>query len=225
MTEIHANSAAHDHQKPHSSGKRGGPSRKAIISGFTIAGAISLIVGIGYWLNQQRYVYTDQAAITAPLINLTPLQAGPLKRVSVEEGDHLSANQIVARVGDEMVRAEVPGVAISVRQDLGAIIRTGEAVVTMIQPKELQVVARVEEDKGLKDIVKGQRVLFTVDAFGSKEFEGIVSFVSQTDRTGDVVFNISDKRQEKEFDVKIDYDVNAYPELINGMSARVWIVK
>src|SRR6185369_571507 len=97
-------------------------------------------------------------------------------------------------------------------------------VVTMIEPKELRVVARVSEDKGLKDIYEGQKVLFTVDAFGARQYEGTVENVSDTSHEGDVVFDMSDKREEKEFEVKVRFDGNAYPELQHGMSAKVWIV-
>jgi len=44
-------------------------------------------------------------------------------------------------------------------------------------------------------------------------------------REGDVVFNISDKREVKQFDVKVRFDISKYPELKNGMSAKMWIKK
>jgi multidrug resistance efflux pump len=94
----------------------------------------------------------------------------------------------------------------------------------MINPDELRVIGRIEEDKGLKDIFVGQRAFFTVDAFGGEEFSGEVESVSPTPHEGDVVFNISDKREEKEFDIKIRYD-DSHPEFLDGMSAKVWIYK
>jgi len=39
------------------------------------------------------------------------------------------------------------------------------------------------------------------------------------------VFSISDKRESREFEVKALFDSQAYPELKNGMSARMWIEK
>jgi multidrug resistance efflux pump len=95
----------------------------------------------------------------------------------------------------------------------------------MIEPKELRIVGHIAEDKGLADIKLGQKVVFTVDAFGSKEYSGVVSSISPTSRNSDIVFSISDKRQEQEFDVKVSYDVKSAPELKNGMSARMWIYK
>ncbi len=95
----------------------------------------------------------------------------------------------------------------------------------MIDPQELRVIGRVQEDKGLKDIAPGQHVMFTVDAYPSNQYQGVVETVAPSSRTGDIVFSISDKRQEQEFDVRVSYDVNAYPELKNGMSAKMWISK
>ena len=79
--------------------------------------------------------------------------------------------------------------------------------------------------KGLKDIKVGQTVVFTVDAFGSKEYPGIVNEISPTSNQGDIVFNISGARQEMDFNVKVRFDEAQYPELKNGMSAKLWIYK
>ena len=64
---------------------------------------------------------------------------------------------------------------------------------------------------------------FTVDAFGAKKYSGVVDEVGSTSHAGDVVFNISDQRQVAQFDVKIRFNSQLYPELKNGMSAKVWI--
>ncbi|HVW66677.1 MAG TPA: HlyD family secretion protein [Candidatus Peribacteraceae bacterium] len=201
------------------------PNRKQILGGLGIAGVIVLIFATIYWIHEQKFVYTDNAQISAPLINLTALTPGDLKAVYVNQGDWLYPNEIVARVGDDMIRTQVAGVAVTVKQDLGANYTPGEPVVTMVQPDQLKVVAQVQEDKGLQYLYAGQDVNFTVDAFPGRAYHGTVESVSDTSHNGDVVFNISDKRQEQNFDVKIAFDTTAYPELQNGMSAKVWIVK
>jgi hypothetical protein len=83
----------------------------------------------------------------------------------------------------------------------------------------------VQEDKGLADIFPGQHVEFTVDAFPASRYQGGVEKVAPAAREGDIVFSISDKRQEQEFDITVSYDVIACPELKNGMSAKMWIYK
>lgn len=202
-----------------------GPSRIQIFIGIGAAALLCLIGAILYMVHESHYIYTDKAQIAAPLINLTALTPGALKAVYVNQGDTLYAHETVARVGDEMLQTQVPGLAVIVKQDLGASYAPGQAVVTMIEPKELHVIARIDEDKGLKDIYKGQDVIFTVDAFGSRQFHGTVENVSDTSHEGDVVFSISDKREVKQFEIKIAFDTTAYAGLQNGMSAKVWIVK
>ena len=46
-----------------------------------------------------------------------------------------------------------------------------------------------------------------------------------TAESSDVVFTVSDQRQEQNFDVKIKFDTTLYPELKNGMSAKIWVYK
>lgn len=191
-------------------------------------GIISLIVIAAitwYLIDQSKYISTDAASISAPLIQLTPQTTGILKLVLVKEGDTLRAHQPVARVGTEMITTEVAGQAITVKQDIGAVYNPGQPVVTMIDPNQLRVVASVEEDKGLNDIQVGQSVNFTVDAYGSEQFHGTVDEIADTSKSGDVVFNISDKRQEQNYDIKIKYDRGTNPPFQNGMSAKVWIIK
>jgi len=199
--------------------------RKTFMVWGSVFGVLCVIGGLLYWNDQRKYVYTDHAEISAPLIALAPQIGGELKRVSVHQGESISANQAVARVGDEIIATQVAGIVTDVQRDIGAVYHSGQAVVTMIEPQELRLIAHIEEDKGLNDVQEGQKVIFTVDAFGSQQFEGTVESLSRTKKAGDVVFNISDKREVQEFDVRIQFDHLRYARFQNGMSARVWIVK
>ena len=199
--------------------------RKAFMVWGSVAGVICVIGGLLYWNDQRKYVFTDHAEISAPLIALAPQIGGELKRVSVHQGETVAPYQAVARVGDEIITTQVAGIVTDVQRDIGAVYRSGQAVVTMIEPQELRLIAHVEEDKGLNDVREGQKVIFTVDAFGSQKFEGTVESLSRTKKAGDVVFNISDKREAQEFDVRIQFDHLRYARFQNGMSARAWIVK
>ena len=95
----------------------------------------------------------------------------------------------------------------------------------MIDPSQLRLVARVDENAGLSDIKPGDKVVFTLDAYGSKKFDGTVDQIIPTSYESGVIFNISDTRQEQQYEVKISYDAESHPEILNGMSARVWIYK
>jgi multidrug resistance efflux pump len=146
----------------------------------------------------------------------------------VSVGDQVRKDQILAKVGDQVLVAGTSGVITGVENTPGQIANPAmdpKPVISMIDPRELRVVGRVQEDKGLKDIAPGQLVMFTADAYPSSQYHGVVAKVAPSSRTGDIVFSISDKRQEQEFDITVSFDVTAYPELKNGMSAKMWITK
>ena len=191
------------------------------ILGFIIAG---IVAGMYIFLARNQ-VYVEKSQIVSPIIDLSAQNGGKLEKMYVSPGDTVSENQVVAQVGQELIKTKDSGIIISTENDMGKIFLPSEAVVSMIKPDDLRVIAQVEEDKGLSEIKVGQRAFFTVDAFGSKKFDGIVDEVSPTSRQSDVVFNISSQRQVSEFNVKIRFDVNKYPELKNGMSAKSWIYK
>ena len=98
-----------------------------------------------------------------------------------------------------------------------------DAIVTTIDPSALRVVGQLDENKGLTRIKVGDPVSFTVDAFGGQQFTGVVDEIAPTANATSVVFNISNSRETQQFDIKARFDTSAYPELKNGMSARMKI--
>jgi multidrug resistance efflux pump len=186
-----------------------------------------LIGGITYvyMTYAARSVGIDKAQISAPLIDLAPSAPGVLQWVSVHEGDRILPNTIVAQIGNNVIKSKLGGLVVAVKDNVGKLVNPGEAVVTTIDPNDLRVVGSLEENKGLQDIQVGQQAVFTVDAFGSRKFYGVVDEISPTSEESGIVFNISDKRETKIFDVKIRYDVAQYPELKNGMSAKITVMK
>lgn len=189
-----------------------------ILVAIAVAGAIIL-------KNLNSTVYTDQADIEAPTITLSPAAPGILQQIFVNVGEHVAANTPVAQVGNEIIQSQVAGIITSTGDSIGQIANPGDPVVTMIDPTQLRAVAHLDEDKGLSSVQVGDHATFTVDAFGSKVFQGVVDEISPTALEGDVVFNISDQRQTQEFNVYIRFDTTAYSELSNGMSAKITIYK
>lgn len=192
------------------------------------AGVIAAVIaacagGLAYWMVASSRVYIDTATIQAPLINLAPSQPGTLQEVYVQEGDVVNSDTVVARVGNELVKSKVAGIIVSVPETIGSQVNPNQPVATMIDPTQLRVVGKIDEDKGLNLIGVGERVEFTVDTFGSKTYTGVVDEVSPTSNQTGIVFNISDKRAVQQFNIKARFDYAAYPELKNGMSARMWI--
>ncbi|MGD0576816.1 MAG: HlyD family secretion protein [Candidatus Staskawiczbacteria bacterium] len=187
-----------------------------------IAGSVG---GLITWNILSSRVYIENSSISAPVTNLSPKAGGVLEQVFVNVGDLVESDAPVARVGNELIKSNYAGQILSVDTNIGDNFAPGQTVASMIDPNQLRVVGQVEEDKGLSQIKIGQSAIFTVDAFGSKEYSGIVDEISPTSNAGDIVFNISGTRQEMNFDVKVRFDTTQYPELKNGMSAKLWIYK
>jgi len=203
-----------------------GLKKDIVIIGSVLALVLAgILAGAIYWRTISGRVVIDKSMISAPTIELAAKSQGVLEEVFVNEGDQVLANAVLARVGNELIKAKTDGLIIDVKKDIGQLFNPGAAVVSMINPNELRVVGQVDEDKGLSDIAIGQLVTFTVDAFGSQKFTGIVDEINQTSNDSSVVFSISDKRATKQFDVKVRFDTTAHPEFKNGMSAKIIIYK
>jgi multidrug resistance efflux pump len=195
-----------------------------------VAAAIILVLGggiaaIAYLSVSNERVYIENSNIEAPSIPLAPTTNGTLQDVYVSVGDTIPANTVVAQVGTELIKSTIAGLVITTDTNIGSLISPGTPVVTIVDPTQLRVDGQLQEDKGLADVAVGDRAIFTVDAFPGKTYDGVVSEVSPTSHASDVVFQVSDQREEQIFDVKVAYDVSQYPELKNGMSAKIWVYK
>jgi len=193
-----------------------------------IALAILLIIGggamtIAYLGVSQKSVYIDQSSLQAPVIDLSSTAGGTLRALNVTAGQTVAPGTTVAQVGVELIKSTSGGLVIATNGDVGDQVAPGQTVVEMIDPSSLRVVGELDENKGLSRVKVGDPVTFTVDAFGGKIFDGVVDEVSPTSNQSGVVFNISSQRQEQQFDVKARFDTATYPQLKNGMSARMWV--
>ncbi len=203
-------------------GKKNNSTRNAMTLGLALLVVIA-VIGLAYWKITQNQVYTDKADIEAPSITISAQKEGVIQKILVSEGQKIPANTSVAQVSDQILKNKDAGIVISAEDNVGKTVTSGEPIVTLIDPSELRVVAHLDEDKGLRDVQVGQNVLFTIDAYGSKKYFGVVDAIGSTSRQSGIVFNISDQREVKQFDVKIRFNPEQYPELKNGMSAKVTI--
>ena len=198
--------------------------RKTIdwIVGILIIGGC--VLGVYLYVSSQ-YVYIDLSIIQAPVITLSSTNSDILQQVFVKDGDRVTVDEPIARVGNQIVKANVNGIIVSANQNIGQFenAQGGQATVaTMVDPTQLRVVGLLDEDKGLSDIKIGDIVKFTVDAFGSKEYYGVVDEISQVSDAS-VINNIFNQRPTNKFNIYVRFDPTKYPELKSGMSARIWV--
>ena len=196
---------------------------KWVRSGGAIVLVLVVVGGFLYWQMSSTRVGIDTSLLTAPVIDLSPTAPGQLEEVYVNEGDEVAANTPVAKVGDEIIKTKIAGEIIGVQNNIGKSFSPGQSVVSMIDRGQLRVIGTIDENKGLDKIHVGQLASFTVDAFGGKQYQGVVDEVSPSSNTSDVVFNISDTRQTMQFNIKVRFNQSQYPELKNGMSAKLTI--
>lgn len=196
--------------------------RLFLFGGSGVAILVAALIG-AYFITSSRSVSIDTATISAPLISLAPTTGGRLNAVYAAVGDTLSANAPVALVGTEVVRTRVAGQLVQITNTIGAHIAPGAPIAQIVDPAQLRVVGRIDENKGLSQLKVGDPVTFTVDAFGSRTFTGVLDQVSPTSNQSGMVFNISSQRETQQFDVEARFDTSTYSELKNGMSARMKI--
>jgi len=176
-----------------------------------------------FWQSEKNTILIENSDLEAPIINLSPTTPGVLNALYVKEGDRVLANSQIALVGSQIIYTKNEGIISYAPIVLGAYFSPGQIVASIVNDQEMKVIGQIEETKGLSDIVEGQRATFTVDTFPGKSYEGMVSEISPTSNDTGIVFSISDKRPIKKFNVKVQFNVTAYPELKNGMSAKITV--
>ena len=168
-------------------------------------------------------VLIDNSELEAPIVNLSPAVPGILNALYVKEGARVVPGTQVALVGSQIIASVQGGLVADAPNLIGQYFSPGQAVVSIVDDADMKVAGSIEENKGLEDIKVGNRATFTVDAFPGNTYQGIVDEISPTSDDSGVVFAISDKRPTKKFNVAVRFNDSLYPELKNGMSARITV--
>jgi len=186
-----------------------------------IVAVVLLVVAILSFKNISSYVKIDQGTISAPIISVSPETPGVLEEIFVEVGDEVSVGQSLAQVGAEILTAKTDGFIVYTNDTPGQYFTYASPVVKMIDGNEFRLVGTIKEDSGFSKINIGDVATFTLDSLPGESFVGIVDEISPTAKDTSVVFSISDKREVKDFTIKIKYDTEKYQNFKNGMSAKI----
>jgi len=178
--------------------------------------------GLFYLLTNHR-VKTDTAQIQTPIIDIAPDTSGHLLETYVNEGDKINKGDILALTDAGTIKSYTDGYVIKVNQQIGALFSSQTPIVEIIDPNQSRVVGEVDENKGLSQIKPGQIASFTVDALPGKTFFGFVDEVSPTAKQDQLSFSISNTRPTRQFEVFVKFDPQKYPDIKNGMSAKLVI--
>ena len=156
-----------------------------VLAAFVIGGGF---YAYQYLIDQQLYVSTDNAAVTGSLLQVGSLNAGRVGSVSVDIGDQVRRDQVVASVilpsvlstsgsgtaklgfrgsDDQTVSVQAPidGVVVARSANPGDTIAAGQPIITVVDPNRLWVQALVEETR-VSRVRPGQFAEVTLDSIG-----------------------------------------------------------
>lgn len=192
-----------------------------IIIGLAI---VILIVAIFiFWQKTKNRVFIDDSLVDTPIITISPQTAGKLREVDVYENEQVKKGDDLAVIGSETLRADSDGLIITTNNQIGSIFTSQTPVVRMIRSTDMRIAGTIDENKGLSDIKIGQVASFTVDALPDKVFWGYVDEISPTAKQTQISFSISSERPTQQFVVYVKFPADKYPEIKNGMSAKIVI--
>lgn len=168
-------------------------------------------------------IFIDDSLIQAPLITISPTTGGKVQEIDVTEGQRVQKGDQLAIVGSETIRAATDGLIVFAPNITGSTTSMQTQLIQMINPVDMRVAGTLDENKGLNQIKVGQVVSFTVDAFPGKTYWGYVDEIAPTAKTAQISFSISSERPTQQFVVFARFDSAKYPEIKNGMSAKMTV--
>lgn len=186
---------------------------------------VILIVVASYYFYAAREgrVFIDDSLIQAPIIAVAPTTPGKLLATDVYENQMVKKGDPLATVGSQTLYADTAGLIIMANNQIGSLVSATTPVVQLINPTDMRVAGTIDENKGLSDIKVGQVAAFTVDALPGKTFWGYIDEISPSAKQTQVAFSISSERPTQQFVVYARFHATDYPQIKNGMSAKMTI--
>lgn len=185
--------------------------------------AIALVGGYVFYQKLRDRVSIEDSLIQAPIITISPVTPGTLYDMRVYDGEYVKKGDTVAIVGTQSLNAYQDGLVVSTDQAIGSLASAQTPVVQLISLSDMRVAGTIDENKGLNLVKVGQPVSFTVDALPGQTFWGYVDEVSQTAKQTQLQFSVSSERPTQQFVVYARFDASKYPQIKNGMSAKMTV--
>jgi len=166
-------------------------------------------------------IFIDNSIIQAPVITISPSLAGKVTEIDVKEGQTVQTGDTLAVVGSETLRSDMDGLIITAADLTGSTVNPATQLIQMIRPVNMRVTGSIDENKGLNTLKVGQVVSFTVDALPGKTFWGYIDEISPSAVAPAFSFSTSSERPTQQFTVYAKFNATAYPDIKNGMSAKM----
>ena len=184
---------------------------------------VILIVAYYFWQVSKDRVIIEDSLVNVPIISISPQTAGKLREIDVYENEQVKRGDTLAVIGSETLYADSDGLIVMTNNQIGSLFTSQTPVVQMIRSIDMRIAGTIDENKGLNDLRVGQVASFTIDALPGKTFWGYVDEISPIAKQTQLSFSISSERPTQQFVVYAKFDSNKYPEIKNGMSAKMKI--
>ncbi|MEK3720713.1 HlyD family secretion protein [Paenibacillus sp. FSL H8-0034] len=146
--------------------------------------------GIGgmFWYQGQNFVSSEDARLAGDIYKVMPRVTGKVLSMSVNEGDHVLADQIIGQqdsnnlsisnLEQATLRSPIKGTVIKSLIKTGEIASPGQTVAMVVDQSQLYVSANIEETE-IHRLQVGQPVEITVDTFKGLTLTGKVQEISK----------------------------------------------
>jgi len=185
--------------------------------------AVALIGSYFFYQLLRDRVSIEDSLIQAPIITISPETPGKILDIKVYEGEKVKRGDALVIVGTSSLNAYQDGLIVSTDNAIGSIASAQTPVVQMINFADMRVAGTIDENKGLDKVKIGQVVSFTVDAIPDKIFWGYVDEISPTAKQTQLQFSVSSERPTQQFMIYARFNAYAYPQIKNGMSAKMTV--
>ena len=157
------------------------------------------------------------------IITISPEVPGAIADIKVYEGERVKRGDTLAIVGTSSLNAYQDGLVVATDNAIGSLASSQTPVVEMINFADMRIAGTIDENKGLDKVQIGQIVSFTVDALPGQTFWGYVDEISPTAKQTQLQFTVSSERPTQQFLVYARFNAYSYPQIKNGMSAKMTV--
>jgi len=159
--------------------------------------------GYMYLRDAAAYFTTDNAAVTADTVTVTPLVSGTVSSWNVKEGDTVKAGQVLGKldlsglvsssaisasglsssadplVSKSDIKSPIDGKVIVSKGLVGLTLAPGSQAAVIANTNDMYINANIEETSIFR-IMAGQSVIVRIDAYPGKVFAGYVDRIGQS---------------------------------------------
>jgi multidrug resistance efflux pump len=178
-----------------------------VIAALAVVGGVYAVWDISY--TGSHFYSTENAQISADMLDVYPLVSGKITDWNVNEGDIVTAGQVLghqdtstfvtssatsssalsssadAIANKSIITAPIDGMVIKTYVVNGESVAPGTALAIVAKISDIYITANIEETNILK-IKEGQRVDITIDAYPGRSFHG---YVVQIGKAANSLFN------------------------------------